>query len=444
MAKRADTHRRTAVLLGLIAVALAAAPALARREGSDSLTMLSGDVEGSKRVPSQADWAASLLEAFGIDEVLPLDAADAERFALLCPDRAELVTESGGRRVPARAGLRVTVPAPADKGPGEPLRLVVSVPSTALYQVSVEGVGMQRWLLDGRLVGHLDPSALGIAQVPSIVPLREGPHELAAFLTPTARVDHIELAPQRSLCIAPADGWRAERPLRYAAMARTLVHALGLEKDLPDAGEGIPLEGERFAEASAGGETSERRLHNDPSSGAWARAAQGPAEFTYRVYLEEPGLFSILARVPGGGRQMWSVDGRYRASLRPRGRASAFAWNHVLTLPLTSGEHVLRVFATRGSGVDRIRLVPHRPTGADYVAVMAREGLADGAPDAMVPHRVARRGLSRALERNRGRFLTQHAEASGRSSLLDRWLRPEREVTPPAAPAPQPDTENRR
>ena len=52
---------------------------------------------------------------------------------------------------------------------------------------------------------------------------------------------------EHEVCIAPADGWHAERPLRYGSMARTLVHALGLEKNLPEAGNGVPIEGEAGA-----------------------------------------------------------------------------------------------------------------------------------------------------------------------------------------------------
>ncbi len=435
MANRAESRRSAALLFVSLVVTIAALPALARRDTGDSLTLLSGEMRGSKRVPSEAEWARQLLEGFGLDEILPEDADDGERFALLCPDLAE-ADEAGGIGWADGVPLRVSVAAPPDTGPGEPVRMVFQAPATALYQVSVAGIGMQRWTLDGRLVGHLDPSTLGVAQAPAIVPLREGPHELAGYLAPLARLERVELAAHRSLCIAPADGWQAGRPLRYASMARTLVHALGLEKELPPAGSSAPLEGEDFDEASAGAEVSERRLHNDPSGRAWARAAGSPAEFSYRLRLDEPGLFSVLARLPGGGVQIWSIDGRYRATLRPRGRRSAFDWNHVMTLPLPSGEHVLRVFASRGSGIDRIRLVPHAPSDADYVGVLARQGFVEGAPDAMVTDRVANENLSRSLARSDGRFLTEHASGGRRSPLVDAETRPDRSGAPsePARP----------
>ncbi len=433
---RAEARRSAALLLvSMLAAAVAAPSALARRDNGDSLTLLSGQTRGSKRVPSEAEWARQLLEGFGLDEILPEDADDAERFALLCPELAE-PDEAGGIGGADGVPLRVSVAAPPDTGPGEPVRMVFQAPTTALYQVSVAGIGLQRWTLDGRLMGHLDPSILGIAQAPAIVPLREGPHELAGYLAPLARLERVELVAHRGLCIAPADGWQAGRPLRYASMARTLVHALGLEKELPPAGSSIPLEGEVFDEASAGAEVSERRLHNDPSGRAWARAAGSPAEFSYRLRLDEPGLFSVLARLPGGGVQNWSIDGRYRATLRPRGRRSAFDWNHVMTLPLPSGDHVLRVFASRGSGIDRIRLVPHAPSDADYVGVLARQGFVEGAPDAMVTRRVADENLSRSLARSDGRFLTQHARGGRRSPLVDAETRPDRSAAPREAARP--------
>jgi hypothetical protein len=424
------------ILLALLAIPVGAATAVARSGAPDSLALVSGEPHGSKRVMREAEWAAELIETLGLAGALEPGASDAERFALLCPDRAELVTESGGRRVPARSAFRVTADAPAHKGPGEPLRLVVRSPASALYVLSVEGVGPQRWLVDGRLVGHLDPSPLGVDHAPALVPLRRGPHELSAYLAPRSRVQRIELDAHRSRCIAPADGWHGERPLTFAALARTLVHALGLEKDLPVVGDGIPIEGENFTEVSGGGERIHRRLENQASSGAWVKAASGPAEFTYRVGLEDPGVFSILGHLRGGGLQIWSIDGRYRTSLEPGGSDDRFEWNRVLTLPLGAGEHALRVFASRDSGIDRIRLVPHRHSGADYVALLAQAGFAEGAPDALVTHSIAFESLSKPVfAKTSHEFLTREARAAGRSRSFGAEA-PSQTSPWPAAPKP--------
>ena len=136
------------------------------------------------------------------------------------------------------------------------MRLVVSVPATALYQLSIEGVGRQRWVLDQRPIGPFDPSSLGIAYAPRLIPLARGPHEISGVLAPKARVDRLELSAHRLLCIAPAAGWKAERTLTYAAMAQTLVHALGLERELPIGDVALPTEGEEFADVSAGTESN--------------------------------------------------------------------------------------------------------------------------------------------------------------------------------------------
>jgi hypothetical protein len=435
LSKLADTRGLwAAVLVG----ALALAPANSEgRDRGDSLTVLgSGDRRGSQRVPTESEWARELVESLGLADVLPPDAADAERFALLCADRAELVTESGGRRMPGRSALRVVAEPPPESAPGEPLRMVVSVPSPALYLLSVEGFGRQRWVLDGRVIGHLDASGMGVAQAPTLAPLREGPHELAAYLAPEARVERVELSADRSLCIAPADGWHPERPLTHAAVARTLVHALGLERYLPAIGEGVSVPGADFSLSSGGGERSTRRLRNGFTGAGWARAGERPAGFAFRVRLAEPGLYSLLVRAPGGGQQVWSIDGRYRSALEPRGTAGRFEWNHVLTLPLASGEHVVRVTASPGSGVDRLRLVPHRRRASDYVSVLAGFGFDDGPPDTVVTRRIVRRSLARAAATRGDDFLLHRiARDPGRSPLVEEASA--REAEPgPAAPAP--------
>ena len=129
-----------------------------------------------------------LVDLLGLNDALPPDSSDDDRFALLCPDRAELVTQTGGRRAPSRSALRVSAEIPQRQGPPEPVRLVVSVPATALYQLSIEGVGRQRWVLDQRPIGHFDPSSLGIAYAPRLIPLARGPHEISGVLAPKARV----------------------------------------------------------------------------------------------------------------------------------------------------------------------------------------------------------------------------------------------------------------
>jgi hypothetical protein len=384
--------------------------AAAAAQGSEPLVLLGARPGESKRVITHDEWAADLVDALGLSRALShpsnshsRDTAE-ELFALLCPERAERVTDAGGLRVPARSPFHVAVDASRRDDPGAPFRATVEVPAAALYLLAVEGVGAQRWTLDKRPIGHLDPSALGVAHAPAIVPLRPGPHELAAYLSPRARVDRVELAAYRPLCLAPAEGWRSGRSLTVGAMARTLVHALGLERDLPEQGEAIHIEGEGFSEASAWGERTTRRLSVPALGDAWATASGSPAEFGYRVHLDDPGVFTLYARVHGAAPQIWSIDGRHRVTLRPGERASTFAWSHVLTLPLAAGEHALRALVARDSGVDALRLVRRRSSDADYLALAEREGIAGNSRRRLVTHAVARASLSspRFVRRVRG------------------------------------------
>jgi hypothetical protein len=272
--------------------------------------------------------------------------------------------------------------------------VVVSLPATSVYMLSVEGTGPQRWAIDQRPVGHLDASALGVAQAPALVPLRRGPHELTAYLAHSARVDRAELIAYRPLCIAPADGWHPDRPLTFADEARTIVRALGIERRLPVLGEPILVEGERFAKVSAWGGRTDRHLGIPASEHAWASATGSPAEFTYRVRFEDPGVFTVEASLHGGVPQLWSVDGRYRVTVEPGDGSESFAWSHVITLPLSAGEHVIRALVPRDGGIDVIKLVRRKSRDGDYLALMEEAGFRGGAPAAHVTRALAFASLS--------------------------------------------------
>jgi hypothetical protein len=371
-----------------------AMPGPAAAEPLESMGPLGADSSASQRVVHQGEWAANLVEVLGLTQALPQDADGGDVFGLLCPDRAEVATGAGGRRLPSGKAFRVAVDSPPRKTPTDPVRVVVSVPATAVYMLSIEGSGLQRWLIDGRVVGHLDASELGVAQAPVVVPLRRGPHELTAFTTRDARVDRVELAAYRPLCIAPADGWQADRPLTFADQARTVVHALGIEQRLPESGEPVLIEAEKFIRASASGTRTHRNLGEPASALAWVTASGSPAEFAYRVRLEDPGVFTITARVHGPGPQLWSIDGRYRVFAYSGEGSETFAWTNVITIPLTSGEHVIRALIPPDSGLDVIKLVRRRSTDGDYLSVMEEVGFRGGAPAAYVTRSDAFAALS--------------------------------------------------
>lgn len=390
-ARRAPRWGARALLLAAAAAA-ALAPGAAARDEEARVFSNSGPT-ASEVIVREGEWAAQLARALDIDPVLPAGSGDRDLFSLLCPDAAELETDANARTVPARRPLRVVVEDVRGK-PGEPLRVVVKAPATALYALTVRGAGAQRWSIDRRVLGHVDASPLGMAQVPAVVPLSAGPHELAAELGRGARVDRVELTAHRSLCIAPAGGWEAERPLTYGAKARTLVRAFGLERRLPDDGEPVLLEGERYARATDFGSRTNRRLDRPASGAGWATASGHSAEFTWRLRLDEPGLFAVLARVHGSGPQLWSLDGRYRVALHPTTGPRGLAWQHVATLPLRAGEHAIRALVPRDAGIDAIRLVRKRARDADYVDVLRELGLEEGAPDGYVTRSAARANLS--------------------------------------------------
>jgi hypothetical protein len=357
---------------------------LARGVGAepvDSLRLTGAEATSSQRVVSEEVWAAELARILGLERVLPPEPVPTDVYALLCADHAERTLGAGGRELPEDAPFRIAFEPERPRGPERPVRAVLRVPATTLYQLSVEGVGFQRWVIDGRPVEHLDLSPLGVAQAAAIVPLRAGPHELSGYLAGGARVDRVELSAYRPLCVAPADGWHGARALRHGALARTLVRTFDLDRRLPELeDEELRIEAESFAGVSAGGGRTNRRLRMAASGGGWAEAVSSPAEFSWSFHLEEPRVVSIRARTHGVLPQLWSVDGRYRITLEPRSLEGGFDWNHVVTLPLAAGRHALRALVARGSGVDEIRVMPHRSADADYTRLVAELGFAAGAP----------------------------------------------------------------
>jgi hypothetical protein len=351
----------------------------------------------SERVIAQGEWAAELAFALGISGALPDDHSADDVFGLLCAERAERDMESGGRRAPVGAPFRVAIDSPVARGLGEPIRVVANLPSTALYALTVTGVGPQRWAVDQHTIGHLDPTALGVAQAARIIPLQQGPHELTGYLSHNARVDRIELAAYRPFCVTPADGWRDQRMLRFASSARTLVAALGLERRLPVDGEPIAIEGEDYEAVSAYGGSTNRELAEPASGGAWATAVNRPAEFTYRTRIEQPGVYSLIARIHGGGEEIWSIDGSYRVTIQPEADSEGFAPTHIVTLHLSGGEHVIRALLPKGTGIDTLHLVRRQARDVDYIALLEAEGFRSGVPNQPVTQTEAYRSLSRPL-----------------------------------------------
>ena len=362
-------------------------------ETPQDLRLLGAEPFDSEAIVSELEWAAQLVDALGLGGALADDHAADDLFTLLCADRAELVTDAAGHRVPARPALKAAFESPPAAGPGEPVRVVLSVPASAIYALEVAGSGVQHGSIDRRPVGELDLSPLGRGQAPALVPLRAGPHEVSLRLARGARVDRIELDAYRPLCVAPAGGWDADRKLSFGAKARTLVRAFRLEQRLPAVGEGVLIEGEHFSAVSGGGREGSV-AGSAASGGAAATAPAGPAEFTYRLRLARPGLFTLMARVRPSGAQLWSIDGRYRVALAPEAGASEFNWSHVMTLTLGSGEHAVRALVPRGSGIDVLRLVRRRASDADYIALLDQLGFREGAPDALVRAADARANLT--------------------------------------------------
>lgn len=381
--------------------------ASARAESPGAVAPLIREDNASQRIVFQSEWATSLASVLGLSPVLSEEPTAEEVFALLCADRAERTIEAGGMRLPVESAFRVAVDAPRGKTPTAPVRVVVNLPAPAVYMLSIEGTGTQRWTVDQRPVGHLDATSLGTAQAPRLMPLRGGPHELTAYLTRSARVDRVELSAYWPMCISPANGWATDRPLTYADKARTIVQSLRIEERLPAIGNPIEVEAEDFIDVSTWGARTNRELEDPASGNAWVVASGGSAEFTYRMRLDDPGVFTLKGRVHGGGEQLWSIDGRYRVTVNPDLAGNGFKWTNVFTMPLDAGEHVIRALLPSGTGLDAIRMVRRDSSDDRYITLIEEAGFWGGAPAAYVTRKSALTSLANpTLAETSQHFLT--------------------------------------
>jgi hypothetical protein len=376
-------------------------PAVAQTEAG--IGMAEPPISGSGRIFAEDEWASNLVQALGLADALPTDAETADQFSLLCAEGAELHTEAGGRRAPADGAFRIVRDIDPPE-PGEPVRIVVEVPGTALYQLWVEGAGRQRWTVDQKALPHLDVTALGVGMAPALVPLRAGPHELAAYMGRSARVDRFELVAVRQPCVAPEDGWHAGRPLSFAAASHTLVRALGIERLLPEEKLSIQVAGSRFSSASP----------VEVGGGGRRASGGGPVEILHQVRLEEPGVYTLRVRVRGRGPQIWSLDGRHRAAVTPRRASERFVWAHVLTARLASGEHAIRALLPEGTAVDEVHIVRHRATPGDHLDLLEHMGFPMGAPRTLVSRADGFAALSKpAFVEMSSDFIERMAKAGG-------------------------------
>ena len=344
---------------------------------------------GSGHVVREAEWAGWLAESLGLTRIFHEAPGAEELFGLLCADRGHAGATGSLRRIQEAA-----------PGAGGRVRFRIDVEETALYQLSVAGQGRQRWTVDGQAIEHIEPGSSGVAIPSELIPLRKGAHELEVFMNIRGRVDRVDLAVFRPACVAPADGWHAERPLTHAAAARTLVRAMNLVPLLPVRGEEIRLDGSAHAVVSDTGRTLEGRV---------SQAGDWPVLLEYPVQISEPGIHSIVARVRGVGDQIWSLDDRYRSRVRIKGDGIRAV--HLMSVPLASGEHVVRVHLPPGGTVDDITLKRHGTRGSDELAVLGRLGLATRAPAALVTAVDADRYLRSDLFQERSaRFLRSEAQ----------------------------------
>jgi hypothetical protein len=386
--------------------------------------------EGTRfeRTPvNHAEWSDRLFAALDLSGMVP-DSDPSDRFDALCPRPLR-----EGVNASTRSAVRVAVGRSGVERSGGDLRVRMEVEAGAVYRLVVDGRGPGRWSVNGRPLGLLDPTPLGRDVTRALVPVGAGSTEIVAKLGPGASIEQIALHPVHGFCVSPGDGWSSEEGLDFGDKARTMVQALGLQNRLPADGPPLVTEGEHYEGQPAVGKATTRDAGRPASKGAWALADGATAEFTYRMEVDEPGVYTLLVRVHGGQRQVWSIGDEWIAGLDPEGESLSFAWNEVATLPLLPGEHLLRARVPADSGVDVIHLVKRRTGDMDYLRVLQGLGLREGPATRAVSTDAATRNLeSPAFRRYLATFLDGPYGPDARLALVEHEL--ERFYTRPLSP----------
>lgn len=337
---------------------------------------------------TQGEWARRLAETLDLAADLPRPLSEQVAFDRLCPERMD------GRI----AGLPEPIPLERVSSRAGAVRWQGPSARPGRYRLTVYGRGTSTWATAGSALSVLSPGDLAVDVSRQPLLLAGGPVELRARPADGARVDRVEVTPWATSCIAPAGGWRAGRSLTFGAKARTMLLALDALERLPREEEPLRVEAERFALAARDMAVTRRVLGAPASQARWVEAIGNAAEFRYAFELEEAGLFTILARIHGAGRQVWSLDGALHTAVVAGEDAPRFAWSEVATVWLEAGSHALRALLPRGAGIDVVQLLRRRTDDEAFLEALGSLGLREGAAADVVGEAAARGNLE-ALDR---------------------------------------------
>jgi hypothetical protein len=187
-------------------------------------------------------------------------------------------------------------------------RLKIPVDREYTLRARVRG-GRQFWTIDRRGGFMVSPAPrLEWIEVGDIN-LPAGEHELTVSVPPGGGVDVFELVTGNAPAIAPADGFHPFSPLTFGVKAETIIKALNLEDQLPIASDFyLIIEAERFDRAR-GKYRVQKSDHPGRSSDQKWLSADGMVVSHYRFEVPRRGLYSILARGFGPGKETWTIDG---------------------------------------------------------------------------------------------------------------------------------------
>lgn len=323
---RIVSGRSAAGLACILAASVSAS--IAMPAGAQDRGAQSRSADGGAERLTEGAWARMLADRTGL--LAKVEANEAERVAI------SLLGGTGPRVV--RPGSAATLV--VRDGEQRTWKYDVTVPATGVWLVGIANERPAFVSADAQPSRLVAASPAGMRSDVGHAPLLAGAHGITVATTSAA-------APELSLVggchvVAPAGGWRSDRPLEYGELARTLVQAMRQSSRLPPAAALPPV--------------------------------QAVSE-TVTVTVPEPGPYQVLFSGDAFADARYRLDDCEETRILPA--KTADGWREGGTALLARpGEHTLTLVGVdRSRGPGRIRLVRRSDTAEDHLAVLQAMGV---------------------------------------------------------------------
>lgn len=236
--------------------------------------------------------------------------------------------------------------------------------------------------------------------------LNAGEHRLRIAMPAGGEVGGVQLRTPCVQPILPADLQGSPDELIFADKTTGMIRALDREDLLPDTEE-PPLE---MPAEEYEGNASEAQIQGAGVAGdtPYLESPGGVSKALFRVETKTAGIYTLSARLAGGGASSWDVNGCRVKSMPPARRASwEFSKEVIGSVYLAKGTQQIEVALRPGLHLAGIQLQRKDTSPQSYADAADALGLVEGAPGDAVSESALLENLSNPLVEQRREALEE-------------------------------------